>query len=283
MKVIYIKDLYLSILLFLLTFFYLYKFNKNKIINIAVYYYNIKNGGAQRITSLLINNLSKINFFHLYLFIRKNEINEYKINKNIKRILIKDGTINLIKEIKNNHINIIIYQFYEPIEIKILNGLKNVKTIIYIHSCFLTWIYLHKYNFLKILYKSYKYSNYIISLIPFENDYLFKIWGINLILLNNFITYDYENIIPSNLSSKTILMIGRGDDKRKRFDLGIRAMKNIVKEIHDSNMKIISDTKNLKINQKYILKMLVYIYYLHLQNHLVLLYVKLKFMEFLIL
>ena len=250
MKIIFRKDIYLSILFIILIFLHLYKININKRINIAVYYNNIRNGGAQRITALLINNLSKINYFNLYLFIKKNNNNEYKINKNIKRILVKGRTINLIKEIENNHINIIIYQFYNPIEIKKLNSLKNVKTIIFIHSCFLTWIYLHKYNFLKTLYKSFKNSNYIISLIPFENDYLFKIWGINSILLNNFITYDYDNIIPSDLSSKIILMIGRGEDKRKRFDLGIKAMKYIVNEIHDSKMKIISDSSklgNLKI------------------------------------
>ena len=40
-------------------------------------------------------------------------------------------------------------------------------------------------------------------------------------------------------------MIGRGEDKRKRFDLGIKAMKYIVNEIHDSKMKIISDSTNL--------------------------------------
>ena len=144
---------------------------------------------------------------------------------------------------------------YNPTEIDILNGLKNVKTIIYIHCCFLSWIYMHKYDFLKKLYKSYKNSNYIISLVPFENDYLFKIWGINSILLNNFITYDYDNIIPSDLSSKTILMIGRGESKRKRFDLGIKAMKYIVNEINDSKMKIISDSKKLN-NLKILVKKL---------------------------
>ena len=69
-------------------------------------------------------------------------------------------------------------------------------------------------------------------------------------MLNNFITYEYDNIIPSDLSSNTILMIGRGEDKRKRFDLGIKAMKYIVDEIHDSKMKIIADSRklgNLKI------------------------------------
>jgi len=59
--------------------------------------------------------------------------------------------------------------------------------------------------------------------------------------MNNFITYNYEDVIPSNLSSKTIIMIGRADDYMKRFDLGIKAIKYIVKEIPDCEMKIISN------------------------------------------
>ena len=58
--------------------------------------------------------------------------------------------------------------------------------------------------------------------------------------MNNFITYNYENVIPSNLTSRTIIMIGRASDRLKRFELGIRAMKYIVKEINDCEMTIIS-------------------------------------------
>ena len=69
---------------------------------------------------------------------------------------------------------------------------------------------------------------------------------INSILMNNFITYKYDNIIPSNLSSKTIIMIGRANDKMKRFNMGIRAMKYIIKEIPDCEMKIISKLEGIK-------------------------------------
>ena len=58
--------------------------------------------------------------------------------------------------------------------------------------------------------------------------------------MTNFITYDFKSISPSDLSSKIILMVGRANDKFKRFELGIRAMEYIIKEIHECNMKIIS-------------------------------------------
>ena len=38
------------------------------------------------------------------------------------------------------------------------------------------------------------------------------------------------NIIPSNLMSKTILMIGRGNDKYKRFILGVLSMEYIIEQ-----------------------------------------------------
>ena len=83
----------------------------------------------------------------------------------------------------------------------------------------------------------------MISLIPIENDYLFKKWGINSILMDNPTTYNYDFVIPSDLSQKIIIMIGRSEDKIKRYDIGIKAMKNIIKEIPESEMKIKSNIK----------------------------------------
>ena len=130
---------------------------------------------------------------------------------------------------------------------KILNNIKEVKTIFYNHSCFLFWIYRNGIPFLRNLYSTYRKMKYVISLIPLENDYLFKKWGINSILMNNLITYNNKNdkIIPSDLSSKNILMIGRGQDKLKRFYLGIESMKYIAKEIPNSKMLIISKVRGL--------------------------------------
>ena len=54
-------------------------------------------------------------------------------------------------------------------------------------------------------------------------------------------TYEFELIKPSNLTSKIILMIGRASDKNKRFLLGIQAMEYIIKIIQECNMKIISN------------------------------------------
>ena len=91
-------------------------------------------------------------------------------------------------------------------------------------------------------------------MVPFENDYLFKKWGINSILMDNFVTYEYNLVIPSTLSSKTILMIGRAGEKIKRFYLGVKAMKYIREEIPEAKLKIISSFFGLNNIQKLVSK-----------------------------
>lgn len=214
----------------------------NKKIKLAVYAFGIKNGGRARVTSLLINYFIKIKLFELFLFTKiEKEENEYKIPQNIPRIIIRD---NIIKTIKKKRIDILIYQLSFYNEIKLLNNLKNIKVVFYQHLSIFDWIY-GNYTIFKNLYKNYRNSKYVVSIVPFENDYIFKKWGINSILMNNFITYDYKTIISSNLFSKTILMIGRADAKKKRFHIGINAMEYIINEIPQCKMLIISEFRGL--------------------------------------
>jgi glycosyltransferase involved in cell wall biosynthesis len=107
------------------------------------------------------------------------------------------------------------------------------------------------------LYKEYKNSAYIISIVPFDNDYLHKKWGIKSIFMNNFITYDYNYIIQSKLDNKKIIMLGRGNAIKKRFQKGILAMEYIIKEINNCELGIISGLEyiNNLINLVYNLKL----------------------------
>lgn len=228
------------------------KYNKYNKIKIGIYTHSLCNGGVERNTALLINYLSKIEIFELYLYNEKKTYNEYKIPSNIKRVIIHYSAKDLMLNLLKSKIDIFIYQLYDPDIISMLKRLKNIKIIFYIHSCFLFWIYSHDNKIFKNVYNEYKKSQYIISIIPFENNYLFKKWGIKSIYLNNFLTFEYDKVIQSDLSSKNILMIGRAQDKYKRFDFGIRAMKYIIKEIFESQMIIISDDKEIEDLRKLI-------------------------------
>lgn len=223
-----------------------YKNITNKI-KIAIYAHSLKNGGVEKLTSLLLNYLSKIKLFELYLFTDIISFNEYELSNKVKRIIIFNGiNFNLKRKIIINKINIFIYQNYDINTMKMLKTLKDTKIIFYNHSCFLYWIYINDISTFNMTYNEYKNSNYVISLIHFENDYLFKKWGIKSLYMNNYMTYDYNKVKISDLSSRNILMIGRGDDINKRFDLGIISMKYIIEEIHDCKMIIISDKKGIK-------------------------------------
>ena len=63
--------------------------------------------------------------------------------------------------------------------------------------------------------------------------------------MNNFITFDLKRVIPSDLSDKNIIMIGRAENKFKRFKLGIYAMEYIIQEIPECILKIVSEYKNV--------------------------------------
>ena len=216
-----------------------YKKMLNIKIKIGIASKSIKNGGIERATSLILYYFNKVKIFELFLFTsQEKENNEYFLDSNIKRITFKNNLIELLQQEK---IDILLYQIYNYQEINILNKVKNLKLIVINNSCLFFWIYTNNCHFFKTYYQAYKDSDYTISLVPFENDYLFKKWGINSILIKNFNQYEYDSITPSDLSSNIILMIGRGDDRYKRFDLGIKSMKYIINEVPQSEMKLISN------------------------------------------
>ena len=169
-------------------------------------------------------------------------ISNYAIPKDTTRVLIKN---NLIHNIGKYKIDILIHNQINIREIKQLNQLQNIKVIFYLHHSMLSIIY-SNINFFKKAYTEFKKSKYIVNPVPYENDYLFKRWGIRSFYLDDFITYDYNSIIPSDLSEKIILMVGRANCKTKRFNLGIEAMKFIINKIPDSLLNIISFSKPQK-------------------------------------
>ncbi len=215
--------------------------NRNtEIIKIGYYCNSFKNGGVERVMSLLLNYLSTEKIFKHYIITKnEKEEGEYAIPNDTIRICLSQS-FSLFDAIKKINLDILIYNFYKNNEIKELNKLKNTKTIFYDHSSYFYWLNLNHYNFQNSVYSSYKECKYVISIIPIENNYLFKKWGISSILMDNFATYEYDSVTPSNLNNKNIIMIGRAYDPIKRFDLGIKAMQTIIKEIPDCIMNVIT-------------------------------------------
>ncbi len=228
-------------------FSYSSRSNENKI-KVAFYNNVIRYGGIERVTSILLNYFSRERNFTFYLITVSDILEgEYQIPENVKRITLGNKSKRLFRIINKEHIDIIIYNHEISSEIEQLNKLNNVKIIYCTHSVFFYRIYEHIYNLENTVYQAYKSCKYVLTLVPLENDYLFKRWGINSLLLENPNTFDYDSVAPSELSNKNIIMIGRGDYPGKRFEFGITAMKRIVQEIPESKMYIISSPyENLK-------------------------------------
>ena len=238
--------IFILFLLYLIIFIYYERYDLIiGSIKVGFYANSIRFGGVERVMALLINLLSTEKYINVYLitYELKSE-EEYTTPNKTKRICLYGQNKTVFNIIEEEKLDIIVYNFYSRDEIQKLNSLTKTKAIMYDHSSFLYWIFRKKFNFYKTPYPYYKNSKYVISLIPVENDYLFKKWGINSILMDNPTTFDYDSVIPSDLSSKIIIMIGRIEDPVKRYDLGIRAMPNIIQEIPDCQMKIISSKNN---------------------------------------
>ena len=96
-----------------------YKNSLNKQIKIGLVAGSVKNGGAERSASLICYYFNKVKIFKLFLFtFKKKEKNEFYINGNIERIIIKH---NLIEVIKQKQIDILLYQTYNYRQIEELN------------------------------------------------------------------------------------------------------------------------------------------------------------------
>ena len=217
-------------------------------IRVGVFSYFLSNGGRSRITTLLLNYLSKVNMFNLYLFTKyygfENE-SEYYLEDSIKRKYIRNYTIKkLAKEVRKKKIDILIFQHSNSKDIKLFSKSNDIKVIFYQHQSFFYWLY-NNYQYFKNIYEAYHSAKYIVSLIHLENDYIFRKWGIESIFMNNFISYNLKRVIPSDLSHKNIIMIGRADNKLKRFNLGISSMEYIIQEVPECEMKILSQIENI--------------------------------------
>ena len=118
----------------------------------------------------------KIKIFNIYLFTKvSKQENEYFIPEDVKRIVIDNNIDKIISKFK---IDVLLYNLYNYSEINKLNNRKKPKIIYYQHSSFFYFLYSNYTSFLS-LYK---------------------------VLMSNFVTFNYNLVIPSNLLSKTILI-----------------------------------------------------------------------------
>ena len=120
--IIIIFCLFITIISFYNNYYYEYSLKKK--INIGLVARSLKNGGAERSASLICYYFNKVKIFKLFLFtLTKKQENEYAVDENIKRIIVNN---NLIELIKQTHIDILLYQLYNYKQIIKLNQIKEI-------------------------------------------------------------------------------------------------------------------------------------------------------------
>ena len=211
-------------------------------ISIAYYKHNIGIIGGREILSFLhFKNFLKYPFIDLYLFGCNNNISKLPFYIKSINFCNKKNSKNKIKNamqfFKKYSIDIFFGNEYEINLCKYIKKL-NIKTIQLYHNHFFSFNYLKKKYNSGNFHKIYRCASVLITLIP-NNRILWEKSGIKFCTyLPNPTTFNPNEIEVSNLKYKNILMLGRCATI-KRYEIGINAMKYVIKKEPDAKLYIV--------------------------------------------
>jgi len=239
--------------------------NTKKIKTIGIYSTSYKNGGAQRVLSILLPMFLELGY-NIVLFTNYKEENEYKLPKNIQRIVLQNSHPYDFKQrlesyyyyIKKYSIDMFFFNcfsnnityFYEPLYFKMLK----IPVITEVHTTFLRFM-LPEMLALKILRQIYQMMDKIVTLsridqifwktllcnakyIPNPIEHGKKIWNLP-------ISFNKRN-------GKKILWIGRTSEPVKHFLDTISIIEEVQKKIPDAILYIVGKTDGIEYLDKMI-------------------------------
>ena len=216
---------------------------KNKIITIGFYDIIHCDRRWRRVKKGYFYELPKYTNKFRWVFLAKNGVDS-DCNKYTHLTFRKANNFeNLEKAVVENKIDIIVQNEDENLrEHKYLLVLKQkygTKLVQIMHEYY--FFFLMQYgviNHYNYKWKPLKKFDAIISSVPCQ-IYMYHLQQLNQsIYLPQFLPFEYKEIQPSKLETKNILMIGR-ISYEKQFELGIKAMKIIIKKFPDAILQII--------------------------------------------
>ena len=265
MNIKYLLSIYLKykklILIFFLSFIIFEYFQINatkiKITNITesvgIINLSLRYGGVDRFGSLFLNSMAEETNYKIICIGTKKSEAKFKINDKVIFLAEKGLPQNmtelnkLIKEYK------IKYLIHQAIDEYVANNLTklNTKIIGIFHGLFFGSFY-NDYCFSQLLPKFYlgKKLDAVVGIAPYDY-YIFEKYFNNSVSIPNFITFDENEITElAKLDNHEIVMIGRANDPCKNFEMGYRAFAEILKEIPDATLKIITKIKGINYLKK---------------------------------
>ena len=218
----------------------------SKKINIALINQYLYVNGIARFLTVLSDLLVKTGKYEVFLITEQTTEADFSYNKKVKRIEQKKELQTLIDFDEANDIDIYILNNDLSDSIDIYHSLGK-KVIGIFHGVFLSCIFNNETEIYRLFQRITEVDSFV-HVIP-DDYYIYKKFGyLHSIFIPNIYTFESSNTPSSPLTFNNILMVGRVDDTIKGAKFGILAMAEILKEVPNAKLTIVSlDTpENLK-------------------------------------
>ena len=217
------------------------KMNKQSVkkkIGVAFVNQNLYGSGIARLITVLSELLIKTGKFEVYLINQESTVYDFKYYKKIKREIQKKTLENMKNFDEANDIQIYILNNDVSDSIEIYKSFGK-KVIGIFHGVYLSCIFSNETYAYRIWNGFSRYDSFV-HIIP-DDFYIYKKLGFNnTIYIPNVYTFESQNTPSSPLTSKNILMVGRVNDIIKGAKYGFLAMAEIIKEVPDAILVIVS-------------------------------------------
>ena len=215
------------------------------VIRIAMFMKKFANGGAERVTQILTQELAKLTGYEVYLLTGEPTETDYPVGNGVIRKVISEDLDQKKRDVlalkKGKGIEVFICQEQWALDnYRMIHFLKEnfCKVIAIDHGWCLAYAYLNnqaRHNMAKL---SYAIADAVCCLSNTNAAILRKENAKAPFFMPNPITFDLNNITQSTLENKNIIVVGRLEDN-KNIKLAIQAMGKILEEIPDAKLQLL--------------------------------------------
>ena len=207
-------------------------------LGIGIVQSSLYGNGIGRIISVLTELLAKSGKYDVYLISEKEVPNEFPVYKGVKRVFQKKSENEVIEFDKLNNIDIYILNNDISNFVEIYKNLGK-KVIGIFHGVFFSFIFT---NHTYVYNQWYRFEHFDSFVQIIADDYWIykKLNFKNVVYIPNLYTFEHSLTPSSPLTYKNVLIVGRLDDVIKGAEFGIKAMGEVVKQVPDAQLYLVS-------------------------------------------
>ncbi len=216
-----------------------YVTNKELKVGVAFVYEVMYGNGIGRMLSVLFSELAKYDKYDIYLLSKGAHSYDFNVDKKVKQLPIFGNETKIKKFDETYNVKFyVLHNIIEPNVIKFYKGLGK-KIIDINHGTYLSCVYANCTGVYAV-WANQKLFDAFIQVVC-DDYYVHKKLGFkNAFYIPNMYTFDPDKTPNSNLTHKTLMIMGREHDRIKGGYYGIKAFYEVVKEIPDAKLYFIS-------------------------------------------